>query len=305
MKPFGLALALAAGAFAQQALPVTPQANAAGAAPDNHGPTFEVASIKPIVPNDGPGMGRGAKMVQDMMQNLLKVGSIPVSGKRVTMRNQSLLNLVAAAYRVRMSQVSGPPWISEQRFDVDAKIPEDAPAGQVNEMLQALLTERFGLRLHNESRSLAGYALVVGRNGPKLQVSVPPVKPPDAAGADDAQKEAALKAMKDRQIQMMKERQEQGMAGRSSHFNGVTTARLADALSSYVDGPVTDMTGLDGKYDVTLETSQPHVDPASGMEDPGVTIFECVAKLGLKLEQRKVVVETLVIDNVSKMPTEN
>jgi hypothetical protein len=34
------------------------------------------------------------------------------------------------------------------------------------------------------------------------------------------------------------------------------------------------VTGLDGNYDVALETSQPHVDPASGMEDPGVTIFE-------------------------------
>jgi uncharacterized protein (TIGR03435 family) len=65
------------------------------------------------------------------------------------------------------------------------------------------------------------------------------------------------------------------------------------------------LTGFDGRYDVALETSQPHVDPASGMEDPGVTIFECVAKLGLKLEPRKVLVDTLVIDNLSKMPTEN
>ena len=152
------------------------------------------------------------------------------------MRNQSLLNLVAAAYRVRMSHISGPAWMSEQRFDVDAKIPEDAPPGQVNEMLQALLAERFGLRLHSESRSETGYALVVGKNGPKLEVSVPPVNPPNIGGADDAQKETALKLMMNRRLQMMKERQEQGMVGgRSSHFKGIPTARLADALSSYID----------------------------------------------------------------------
>jgi uncharacterized protein (TIGR03435 family) len=301
-----LALALAGAAFAQQASPAALQTQPTGAARGNHGPTFEVASIKLSPPNDDPGMGRGAKMALDMLQNQLPPGFIQMDRARVAMRNQSLLNLVAAAYRVRVSHVSGPAWMSEQQFDVDAKIPEDAPPGQVNEMLQALLAERFGLRLHSESRSQPGYALMVGKNGPRLDVSISPANPPNIAGADDAQKETALKTMKQTQAEMMKDMPGRGTAGwRFSRFRGITTARLAAALSSYVDGPVTDMTGLDGKYDVALETSQPYVDPASGMEDPGVTIFECVAKLGLKLEPRKVLVDTLVIDNLSKMPTED
>jgi uncharacterized protein (TIGR03435 family) len=287
VKPFVLALALAGAAFAQ----------ATGAAPGNHGPTFEVASIK-VSPSGGPTGMAAVKIqaVQDMLLSQFKPGLIPMDRARVTIRNYSLLNLIAAAYRVRARQISGPEWMTELHFDVDAKISEGTPPDQVNEMLQALLAERFVLRLHRESRSQAGYALLVGKNGPKLQVSAPPAAPPDTIGNPDAQKEAPLQRPKETQM----------MPGsRSSHFRGMTTARLADALSLYVDGPVTDMTGLDGKYDIDLQTSQPRVDPTSGMEDPGVTIFECVAKLGLKLEARKVVVDTLVIDNVSKMPTEN
>jgi uncharacterized protein (TIGR03435 family) len=293
-----IALSLAGAAFAQQASPPAPQTKPTGASPDNHGPAFEVASIKLAPPGKGPGMG----VVQDELQNYMPAGFIKMDRARVTIRNQSLLNLVAAAYRVRMSHISGPAWMSEQRFDVDARIPEDAPPGQVNEMLQALLAERFALRLHTESRSQTGYALVVGKSGPRLEVSVAPANPPSTAGSGDGRKEAPLAMM----FQAMKDRQAQGKSGgRSWQFKGITTARLAEALSSYADVPVTDMTGLDGKYDVALETSPPHVDPASGMEDPGVTIFECVAKLGMKLEPRKVLVDTLVIDNLSKMPTEN
>ena len=51
-------------------------------------------------------------------------------------------------------QVSGPEWLSGQGFDIEAKVPEGTLRQQVNEMLQALLEERFVRKVHPESRSV-------------------------------------------------------------------------------------------------------------------------------------------------------
>src|SRR5664279_3129540 len=40
---------------------------------------------------------------------------------------------------------------------------------QIPQMFQALLADRFKLRLHREKKELPIYALVSGKNGPKLQ----------------------------------------------------------------------------------------------------------------------------------------
>ena len=96
---------------------------------------FEVASIKPaadagdaivfcIVP-----CARGERMT--------------VSGPRVDIRFMSLFTLVVTAYRIKPHQLSGPDWMRTQRFDIAAKLPENAGREQLPEMLRALLAERF------------------------------------------------------------------------------------------------------------------------------------------------------------------
>ena len=80
-----------------------------------------------------------------------------------------LKNLIQSAYRVKSYQVSGPAWLDSERFEIIAKLPEGASQEQVPEMLQKLLQERFGLKLHRETKELPIYALVVGKNGPKLE----------------------------------------------------------------------------------------------------------------------------------------
>jgi uncharacterized protein (TIGR03435 family) len=96
---------------------------------------------------------------------------------------------------------------------------------------------------------------------------------------------------------------------------------IATMLTGQVGRPVTDSTGLTGKYDYTLtfasETmgggggaalvaasdSGPLLDPDG---DNGPTIFSAIQEqLGLKLEQKKGTVDMFVIDHVEKMPTEN
>jgi len=78
----------------------------------------------------------------------------------------------------------------------------------------------------------------------------------------------------------------------------VTSEELAAGLVPFAEAPIVDETGLTGKYSVTIETWE-------GGDKPGGTVFDAVEKLGLKLEPRKVSVEIVVVDQVSKSPTPN
>jgi len=87
--------------------------------------------------------------------------------------------------------------------------------------------------------------------------------------------------------------------GQSWHFGSTTTAQLADRLTGIVGGPVVDETGLTGKYAVDLMTH-----PASD-DAPEQTIYSELERLGLKLTSRKISAEFLIVDKISKLPTEN
>src|SRR5689334_5896374 len=88
---------------------------------------FEVASIKPVPPQD-PG-------------SRVNVG-VKVDGSQVHISWFSLKDYVRAAYQVKVYQVVGADWMGSERYNIDAKLPEGATREQVPEMLQSLLAER-------------------------------------------------------------------------------------------------------------------------------------------------------------------
>lgn len=98
-------------------------------------------------------------------------GWLPIEKTRLTMRNRALRNLIASAWRVRPVQVSGPAWLADARFDIEAVIPEATPREAVPDMLQTLLEERFGLQVHRDDKEVAGFALLVGKDGAKLTLA--------------------------------------------------------------------------------------------------------------------------------------
>jgi uncharacterized protein (TIGR03435 family) len=222
---------------------------------------------------------------------------------RVRLVNWALLDLIAVAYRVRATQVSGPAWLSDlsdRGFDIEAKLPDGVPKEELNAMLQSLLEERFGLKVHRDTRTGQGFALVVGKNGPKLKPAEPPPAP--ARGLTEEEQRAKVQQARMEALQTrMQENRENGtpLVG-FSHANlpSITTGQLAFQLVRFVAAPVADETGLTGKYSVTIETWK-------NADVPGGTVFDAVEKLGLKLEPRKVTVETVVVDQVSKTPTAN
>jgi len=252
-------------------------------------PTFDVASVKPSA--DGGGAVK-LKAAMDMIQSAMPAGAIQRRGNNVSLRDRSLANLIATAYRVKVTQVVGPSWLADQVFDVDARIPEGASPDLANEMLQSLLEERFGLQLHQETRQVSGYDLVVGKNGPKLTVALPR----DTAGTPPVSPDDAVKTALENKL---RKQALSGAGSRRSSSSHATSAQIADMVSRLAQYPVVDKTGLQGEYVVELEIS------ADTPDQPGVSIFEAVDKLGLKLVPRKEAVETLVVDRVSKTPIPN
>jgi uncharacterized protein (TIGR03435 family) len=194
--------------------------------------------------------------------------------------------LMAAAWQVKPYAIEGgPAWLDSDRFDVAANAPQGTSPKDVQLMLRNLLIERFRLVAHNGEKVMAAYALVVGKGGPKLQETT--------AGSSDPMGCAGQR--------------EQGMAHRTC--KNTSMAVFADSLPGmsphYIDLPVVNLTGLDGRYDFKLSW-QPQQLQGKGGDLPGPTIFDAVRdQFGLKLESRRLPVQTIVIDKIERLGGEN
>ena len=247
------------------------------AQPPAGAPAFEVASVKPARPPS---------------ENNLRVSMTGDAGS-VRFSNVTLRDVMTRAYSVKDHQITAPDWLRSERYDIVAKLPQGASRDQIPAMLETLLAERFQLKLHRETKVMPIYALVAGKNGPKLRETT------ESTGG----------------MRMSMSPKGRQMSGK------VTIKALSDALSRMMDRPVMDMTELKGTYDVNLEwvadENQPGLfgpgprRPEGAQErapdrGEGPSIFTAVQEqLGLRLEARKSPVEILVVDHVEKTPTEN
>jgi uncharacterized protein (TIGR03435 family) len=180
---FGLILAAVAllssgGALGQAALAAqasAPAASAASAArPATAAPaatlTFDVASV------------HAADMAA--LQTAAQAGKMPkfgvsIDGLRAEYSLMSLQDLIGIAYKVKTYQISGPAWLNQARFNIEARMPEGATADDAPAMLQALLKERFKLVAHTTDQGHPVLALVAGKGGPKMKESSGPAVPLD------------------------------------------------------------------------------------------------------------------------------
>jgi uncharacterized protein (TIGR03435 family) len=243
-------------------LPATQLAHAQTSAP-----AFEVATIKPTGPSsDGH----------------THINYPP--GDRFSASNITLLALMQWAYGMPERQIlDGPPWLGSTRFDILAKADSgdqgDRFKGLTGEqdrdlkrrMVQALFADRFHLKLHQETRTLPAYDLVVAKGGSKLQ-------PTQSNGKSIG-------------------------TGRS-HFNGqgLTMTLIAEELSRITGRIVVDKTGLTDRYDLKLQWTP---DDAPATDNSAPSLFTAIQEqLGLKLDPAKEAVSVLVIDHIEP-PTSN
>ncbi len=87
---------------------------------------------------------------------------------RVRFRGTTVLILLQEAYGLKYFQISGPGWIGTERFDIAATHASNPSPEDFRSMIRAMLADRFGLKLHHESRVFDAYRLVVSKSGPKL-----------------------------------------------------------------------------------------------------------------------------------------
>jgi len=283
---------------------------------------FEVATIRPAPPLDQ------AKV----MSGQFRVG-MSVDGNRVDIRFFSLADVIRTAYKVKQFQLSGPDWMSAERWDIQAKMPEGATKDDVPQMLQALLADRFKLQIHRDSKEQSVYALIVGKGGPKLTPS-PSAKPVDPDAPKTPSNQLSVnqdgKGMVVQTSEAGKMRMSMGPGG-TMHMETerMSMDKFAEALSAFVDRPVVDQTEIKGDYQVAFDLTMDDMrnaarkagvafpmGPAPGgaaaggaapaASDPtGPTIFNTIQQMGLKLEAKKAPMESIVVDHLEKAPTEN
>jgi uncharacterized protein (TIGR03435 family) len=244
------------------------------------GPEFEVASVRRSDPEN------------------LQISYMPTldvrPGGTLRISNRRLDEIIMLAYGVGGKQLSGPRWLTElttdptqvTRFEVIAKVPENATKDQVPLMLQKLLEDRFKLKLHRESRPTQVYSLEVSPNGHKLNASVPdPRRVPGCSREIGSGEDYSAAA----------------------ECYNMTMTQLAQQLPAlapayFREGPVVDRTGLTDAYDLRLEW-RTLAEIESGLTGP--TIFAAVKKLGLELEKKRENAEMLIVDHCEQLPTEN
>jgi uncharacterized protein (TIGR03435 family) len=225
-------------------------------------PVFEVASIRPHVDALG--------------------GPPQIAGNRLTLTGSTLRQLITYAYDLKIYQyVGGPDWangpLETNSFDVIAQTESGVLLSepQAKRALQMLLAERFHLKVHRETKEMPVFVLVVGKDGPKFKESSPDSN-------NNAQGKVTLETVTAR-----------------SNRQGIDF--LVRLLSSSVDRPVLDRTGLRGRYDFKLEYAR---DPTAANENVPSLFTAVQEQLGLKLEPQRAPIEILVIDSAER-PTAN
>src|SRR5262245_27560572 len=190
-------------------------------------------------------------------------------GGRLTMKNVRLSSCLKWAYGVQDSQVSGPDWISVDRFDIVALPAQLSTEDNLRLMLRSLLADRFKLAFHQANKEASIYGLVIAKNGPKFRES-----------------------------------KEDGTSNITRTPVGVTAQKIsmpefADLLSGQLNTPVADMTGLKGRFDLAFDLRQ-YVNENTPQSISSLILQAMEEQLGLKLQSVKTEIDTLVIDHIER-----
>jgi uncharacterized protein (TIGR03435 family) len=222
---------------------------------------FEAVSVKPHVSSGAP----------------LERAGIEEDKALVRIDNLSLRTLIGIAYRVKAFQIAGPNWLQSNTFDIVAKPPTDYQRDQLPALMQRMLSDRFKLAVHHETRRAPAYALVIAKGGPRLHESAGP---------------------------------RTYHTGRPGLIEGHqwSMAELADALPGFLGHPVANQTGLRALYDLKLEWNPLELTAQSETRGAaeGDSLFTAIQEqLGLRLEPIRAQVDVVVVDHAERVPIPN
>lgn len=253
---------------------------------------FEVASVKPTGSSDG-----GMKSVSGRGQG----PTFGLEHRRLNVR-LNLYALIVNAYALRGCPPvgefggctllsGGPDWLRKDQFEIVAKMPDDSPdytsvqfvnghAPQLQLMLQALLADRFHLKVHRETKDLPVYALTIAKKRPLF-------KKGDEAEEPKVFFRGSAPGSGPEMIRLTAQ-------------NG-SMQDVVDLYAKFMDRPMIDRTGLKERYDFTVEYEADMEATGPFAKLIGPALFKALeAQAGLKLESTKSAVEILVIDHAEK-----
>jgi uncharacterized protein (TIGR03435 family) len=267
---------------------------------------FEVASVRPSAPTP---------------EGQLNVG-VHIDGAQVHVAALTLRDYLGIAYRMKVAQISGPDWTASERFDISATLPAGSKTDQLPEMFQALLADRFHLKLHTEKKEFPIYALLVGKGPLRVKES-----PPDP-DADKDEPKGTLNAAGGGSAAGVSVNLGHGSSWSfvPNHFEAkkLTMEQFAANLERFADRPIVDMTGLKGQYDLGFDVNaedyrpmlirsaiyagvvlSPQAVRLAERSSGGGALSDALQQIGLKLEAQKAPLDVLVIDDALKTPTSN
>jgi uncharacterized protein (TIGR03435 family) len=227
-----------------------------GVAPPMEGPNaFDVVSIK-----------------RSPAEPRFRVPKIQINPTAFYGTDTPVYRLVMEACGVRPYQILGiPEWVVEEKYDVQARTAVPVSPEKMRSLLGALLADRFKLRFHRETREMAGYNLVVGKGGPKLDIP---------GGADASGREVSTLDHRPGTLEM---------------------DLLASIVSNMLRTKVVNQTGLKGEYMFWfLPPGAPGIAPPDDGEGPLGNIQASLEVAGLRLVAAKVSVELIVVEHVER-----
>jgi uncharacterized protein (TIGR03435 family) len=289
--PIALGAGAARTAVESQQAPVPPQP---GSPSDKAQRGFEVASVKE---------NRSGS----------RQSNFATTPGRVTATNVNLFQLISVAYNgapMPMGTLEGAPnWVMSDHYDIIATRDGQASTDELQLTMRALLADRFGLRMHQESRQRPIYVLTLadrdGSLGPGLRRT--DIECGNAAPAEPRRLDASNDGVQPCQLRTFPGK----MTGRA-----VTIDMLLKTLVGAVEDhrEIRDETGLDGRFDVDLQwlpdnpvvNLRPLDAPALPVVDPnGAPLVTALREqLGLRLDPQRASSHVWVIDHVER-PTTN
>jgi uncharacterized protein (TIGR03435 family) len=240
-------------------------------------PAFDVVSVKENV--SGPDLRYGLNFRQP---------------DRITFTNAGIENVVRFAYDTGLSKIAGlPEWTKSARFDVSGKSERPTTLAEKHAMLRTLMEERFHLQLHVETSEADVYVLRLkapGQLGPAFRQTTAEC----AAIADEVSRNGFS---------------QRTCASPFPNIPGRFNYRLESAdlqgfcklLSTVLQAPVVDDTGLIGRYSILLFAQTTAAVPVSDDPDAPPSLFTALEEqAGLKLVRGRGPIQTFVIDHVER-----
>ncbi len=202
--------------------------------------------------------------------------------------------LLSYAYEVPVNpspRLSGlPDWAIREKYDIEARVADGEARSRIQQMIRALLADRFRLAMKIENKTMSVYALSVAGGGPKLQKSA--------------------KSEKDCIFDTSPEGCHNFVNGLGHPLNGnaVDMDDLVHYIENWTDLPVVNRTGLSGWFTVNTEGWQPMrlpppppgANPASNPFAGLPTIFTVLEKLGLELERQEDTLPVYTVERIER-----